>query len=62
MNELTNSRLEEIQFNAWPAFQTLIYEGWIVRLTNGYTKRANSVNILDDSRMSIDLRYKITRC
>lgn len=37
-------RLEERALNAWPALQSLIVDGWIVRLSDGYTKRANSVN------------------
>ena len=35
--------LEELAMNAWPAIQTYLYDGWIVRFANGYTKRANSV-------------------
>jgi ribosomal protein S18 acetylase RimI-like enzyme len=38
------SALEACAFNAWPARQTVFYEGWILRLANGYTKRANSAN------------------
>ncbi|MEZ5851245.1 MAG: GNAT family N-acetyltransferase [Hyphomicrobiaceae bacterium] len=38
--------LEESAFNAWPALDTIVLDGWIVRLAGGYTKRANSVNAL----------------
>ncbi|MDM0109755.1 GNAT family N-acetyltransferase [Variovorax sp. J22R24] len=36
--------LEERSFNAWPALQTVLFNGWLFRLAGGYTKRANSVN------------------
>lgn len=36
--------LEERSFNAWPARQTVLFNGWLFRMAGGYTKRANSVN------------------
>ncbi len=35
--------LEELALSAWPALKTLFLDGWIIRLSDGYTKRANSV-------------------
>jgi GNAT superfamily N-acetyltransferase len=40
-------RLEEITFRAWPALDTESHAGWLQRFSNGYTKRANSINSLD---------------
>jgi len=34
--------LESRLLNAWPSFDYQAYDGWILRLANGYTKRANS--------------------
>jgi GNAT superfamily N-acetyltransferase len=34
--------LESRLVNAWPSFDYQIYDGWILRLANGYSKRANS--------------------
>jgi len=52
-------RLEEMALNAWPSFATHIYDGWILRHAEGYTKRANSVIPLYPS--TIELEQKIDR-
>jgi N-acetylglutamate synthase len=38
--------IEEMSLSAWPALQTILYDGWVVRFAEGYTKRSNSVNPL----------------
>lgn len=50
--------IEELSLNAWPSLQTVLYDGWIIRLANGYTKRANSVNPLHLSTMDIDEKIR----
>jgi len=45
MTTLTDIQaLEERAFNAWPARRTVLADGWLFRLSDGYTNRANSVN------------------
>ena len=38
--------IEERSLNAWPALSRVFLDGWIVGLSEGYTRRANSVNPL----------------
>ena len=46
--------------NAWPALRTFLYDGWVLRFANGYTRRANSVNPIYPS--TIDAKRKIAFC
>ena len=46
--------------NAWPSIKTLLYDGWIIRLSEGYGNRANSVNPIYPSK--IGLEEKIDYC
>lgn len=39
-------QLEHRSFNAWPGARCAVVSGWLLRSTNGYTKRANSANAL----------------
>jgi N-acetylglutamate synthase len=41
--------LEERALNAWPALQTVHMDGWILRFSRGYTKRANSACTLGEA-------------
>ncbi|MDR3427275.1 GNAT family N-acetyltransferase [Silvimonas sp.] len=38
--------LEGITQSAWPAISTELFDGWLLRFADGYTKRANSVTPL----------------
>ena len=53
-------RIEEAGLNAWPALQRMLYDGWVLRFSKGYTKRANSANALYPS--AIDTREKVAFC
>jgi GNAT superfamily N-acetyltransferase len=52
--------LEEISLNAFPALQTVLYDGWILRFANGYSRRANSVQPLYVPTQPLD--EKIAYC
>jgi GNAT superfamily N-acetyltransferase len=52
--------LEELAMNAWPSIQTSFYDGWVIRMANGYTKRANSINPVYPSK--IKTSEKIAHC
>lgn len=54
------SLIEEVSLNAWPSIQTVLYDGWILRIANGYTKRANSATALYPG--TLDIAAKIAYC
>ncbi|UCF69781.1 MAG: GNAT family N-acetyltransferase [candidate division WOR-3 bacterium] len=59
MNTLI-TRYEEIAMNAWPALENVLYDGWVLRFANGYTRRANSINPI--YRSTMDVSAKLARC
>lgn len=54
------TRTEELVINAWPALQTVLYDGWVVRFAGNVTRRAYSVNPIYFSNLPV--QQKIDYC
>jgi GNAT superfamily N-acetyltransferase len=52
--------VEEPTLNAWPPLTNVLYDGWVLSFSDGYTRRANSVHSLYPSRLP--LADKIAVC
>jgi N-acetylglutamate synthase len=53
-NPLVARQIEEISINAWPSLSTMVYDGWLLRFAAGQGRRANSVNALYPSSLSLE--------
>jgi GNAT superfamily N-acetyltransferase len=53
-------RIEEAALRAWPAHTDTDFDGWRLRFSNGYTRRANSITPLGVSRLALE--DKIATC
>ncbi|UPK44768.1 GNAT family N-acetyltransferase [Paenibacillus pabuli] len=52
--------IEELSLNHWQPLSTLLFDGWVLRFAQGYTKRANSIQPLHYSTQ--DVHEKIEQC
>lgn len=50
--------IEELSLNHWQPLSTLLYDGWVLRFADGYTKRANSIQPLYHSTCGADEKIK----
>lgn len=59
-----HKKIEEFSLNAWPALQTFLYDGWLLRFADGYTKRSNSISpIYHSNEQSLqEIEEKIRSC
>ncbi len=53
------TRLEELFLNTWPSIETKMFDGWIMRFAEGYTKRSNSVSPLYPNMIPIDEKIEL---
>lgn len=51
---------EKLSFNTHPCLSEEVYDGWLLRFAEGYTKRANSVSVVEES--VLPLAEKIAYC
>lgn len=52
--------IEELTLNHWQPLSTSLYDGWVLRFANGYSKRANSVQPIYPT--TVDVHEKIRTC
>jgi GNAT superfamily N-acetyltransferase len=59
IRKLIHARIEEMSLNGWPALQTLVYDGWLLRFNKGYTKRSNSIHPIYGHTLELNEKIRI---
>jgi len=52
--------IEQVAFRAWPPFETVEYDGWLLRFAGGFSRRSNSVYPAQAS--TLPLPNKLRHC
>ncbi|ODP29847.1 hypothetical protein PTI45_00825 [Paenibacillus nuruki] len=55
-------KIEQSSLETWPALHSKKVGGWNVRLSDGYSKRSNSVSTLEDIDPDVTLEDQIVSC
>jgi len=55
---LFTRRVEEACLNGWPALREVVFDGWLIRLADGHTRRTNSVNLLAAGVQPLDRKIR----
>jgi N-acetylglutamate synthase len=51
-------RVEGACLNGWPALREVVFDGWLIRLADGHTRRTNSVNLLSPGAQPLDRKVR----
>lgn len=51
-------KIEELSMNAFPSLETVHYDGWVIRMSDGKSKRVNSVYSLYPSSLPIEEKVR----
>lgn len=58
---MLDKTMEELSLNNWQPLSTLLYDGWVLRFANGYTKRANSIQPILYSTLELEQKNRCMR-
>lgn len=50
--------IELMLMRTWPAIEERTYDGWVLRFSNGYTKRSNCINPLYESYFELEEKFE----
>lgn len=50
--------IEELSFNAWPSYQSELYDDWLIGYSDFYTHRTNCVNVIGSSKLPLNEKVR----